>query len=434
MPKLVVASVQQQMRLFDSLEDFRKELNRFLYLARAKSAKLVVFPALSGVMAAGPQVEGFRMNLLRRADDRYRRQRTLWTRTRGALAGHTANLLKVSFRKGLADLVAADPFSLRAAYEDVFSALAHAYNVTIVAGSTYVADSTGVLRHQVSVFGPEGGVLGRHARLLLGPEDRGLAQPGHGWTVVDTPAGRLGIMIGEEALYPEVARILSYQGAELLVALGATTSEVGAAYIRQGAQARAQENQCFTLTSFLVGKNYLADTDNAASEFVGKSGIYAPLEMTPRYSGVMVEMGTADSEGLLTAELDPDALRSLWQTGVEPVRSRMPSRVFATYLPSIYASGRTLSESATGAAFAPVAPGQAARLAAPEPPEFPALNGRAAKSSAPQAQLESEALEGDYSDVSDEDEDLQVGGDADVEDETLDAEPDDQDESQTGNN
>ncbi len=56
MPKLVVASVQQQMRLFESLDEYRKELNRFLYLARAKGARLVVFPALTGVMAATPQV------------------------------------------------------------------------------------------------------------------------------------------------------------------------------------------------------------------------------------------------------------------------------------------------------------------------------------------------------------------------------------------
>ena len=41
MNKLTVACAQQQMRLFDSLESYRKELNRFLYMARAKGAQLI---------------------------------------------------------------------------------------------------------------------------------------------------------------------------------------------------------------------------------------------------------------------------------------------------------------------------------------------------------------------------------------------------------
>ena len=73
MAKLVVASAQQQMRLFDSPDGYRKELTRFLNMAHAKGAELLVFPAvLAGVMAASHKVEGFRMNLLKQADDRQR--------------------------------------------------------------------------------------------------------------------------------------------------------------------------------------------------------------------------------------------------------------------------------------------------------------------------------------------------------------------------
>ena len=69
MKNLVVASAQQQMRLFDSPDSYRKELTRFLYMARAKGAELIVFPGLAGVMAAAPLVEGFRVNLLKQAED-----------------------------------------------------------------------------------------------------------------------------------------------------------------------------------------------------------------------------------------------------------------------------------------------------------------------------------------------------------------------------
>jgi hypothetical protein len=66
--------------------------------------------------------------------------------------------------------------------------------------------------------------------------------------------------------------------------------------------------------------------------------------MTPRYSGVLVEMGTGEAEGLITAELDRDRLQELWENGVEPVRRRMPVNLFASYLPALYESRRTLAD------------------------------------------------------------------------------------------
>ena len=344
MTKLVVASVQQQMRLFDSPDSYRKELTRFLNMARAKGAELLVFPALTGVMAASHKVEGFRMNLLKQADDRQRGRGSVLARTRSALAGSTASLLGASFRKGFAGLLQADAAALAATYHEVFSESAKAYEITIVAGSAYLSDAEGVIRHRVTVFGRDGAVLGSHDKMILSPEDVGLATAGDTWQVVKTPVGRLGILLGEEALYPETGRVLAYQGADLLVTLAATDSEALAAYVRHGAIAQAQENRCFAMSSFLVGKNRLAHDETVGAGFVGRSGIYAPLEMTPRYSGVLVEMGTGEAEGLLTAELDRDRLQELWKNGVEPVRRRMPVNLFASYLPALYDSRRTLTE------------------------------------------------------------------------------------------
>ncbi len=350
MPKLVVASVQQQMRLFDSPESYRKELTRFLNMARAKGAELLVFPALTGVMAASHKVEGFRMNLLKQADDRQRGKGSIFARTRSALASNTASLLGANFRKGYTGLLQADAAGLAAAYEAVFSEAAKAYEITIVAGSAYLPDADGVIRHRATVFGPDGAALGVHDKLLLAPDEAGAVIAGESWRVVTTPVGRLGILLGEEALYPETGRVLAYQGADLLVTLAATPSEALAAYVRHGAIAQAQENRCFALSSFLVGKNRLAHDENAAAGFVGRSGIYAPLEMTPRYSGVLVEMGTSEAEGLITAELDRDRLQELWENGVEPVRRRMPVNLFASYLPALYSSRRTLADAWLGAA------------------------------------------------------------------------------------
>ena len=123
MDKLIVASAQQQMRLFDSSESYRKELTRFLHMARAKGAQIIVFPALSGVMAASHRVEGFRVELLKQAGERAQGKKSIWARTRGALASGTAALLGASFRRAVPDAPAAGPgrggWGLRAALRRV---------------------------------------------------------------------------------------------------------------------------------------------------------------------------------------------------------------------------------------------------------------------------------------------------------------------------
>ena len=201
-----------------------------------------------------------------------------------------------------------------------------------------------MIRHSASVFGADGGLLGRHDKTILSPEDDSIAQPGDAWHVIGTPVGLLGILFGEEALYPETGRILAYQGAELLITLGAIGDESLAAHVRHAAIARAQDNRSFGLSSFLVGRNYTAAEEGSAAVFLGKSGVYAPLEMTPRYSGLLVEMGTAEAEGLLTAELDREKLQWLWMHGSSPVRRDIPMELFGRYLPALYGSGRSLAE------------------------------------------------------------------------------------------
>lgn len=351
--KMIVACAQQQMRLFDSPDSFRREISRFLNMARAKGAQLAVFPPLSGVMATSPRVQGFSVGLLKQAAESQRRHGSFWSRTRGAVAEGTASLLGASYRRAFLELLRLDPSALAADYEGTFSELAKAYEIAIVAGSAYVPDAGGVIRNRVSVFGADGRELGRHDKMILSPEDAEIAQPGDAWHVIPTPLGGLGILFAEEALYPEAGRILAYEGADLLVVLGAIGDESLAAHVRHAAIARAQDNRCFAVTSFLVGRNYMAAEEGSAAAFQGRTGIYAPLEMTPRYSGVLVEIGTSDAEGLLTSELDRPKLQWLWDHGSFPVRREMPMALFGRYLPALYGSTLTLTDAWSHAGVTP---------------------------------------------------------------------------------
>jgi predicted amidohydrolase len=318
MESVTVATAQQQMRLFESPDDHRRELARFMQVAATKGAQIAVFPALSGVLAASPQLEGFRMRLLKRAAQG-RRQTSLLGRTRKALAGGTADLLKASFRQPYDALLAADPEAVAGAHAALFQELAQAYSMTVVAGSAYLPAEDGSFRHSALIFGPDGALLGRHDAVLLSPAEEAWVQPGEGWTAIETPVGRVGVLFGEEALYPEVGRDLMGQGTELLVVVCATSDDIVAAEVRLAAIARAQEDRCFALTSFAVGPDYLATQEDGLVMLAGRSGIYAPAELTPRYSGALVEMGASSTEGLLTVELNGPAL--------EELRERRPLRL-----------------------------------------------------------------------------------------------------------
>ncbi len=96
-----------------------------------------------------------------------------------------------------------------------------------------------------------------------------------------------------------------------------------------------QDNQLFGLVSFLVGPNELSRRQR--TPFVGKSAIFAPQELTPRYNGVLVEMGNQRSEGVLTAEWDFQALRDLWESSDTPVRQQVPPMQVKQLMATLYA-------------------------------------------------------------------------------------------------
>ncbi len=334
--KLVVACVQQRMRLPHTVDDFRNDLTRFMRAAQNKNARLVVFPELAGLMAALPLLGDVRSSMLKQADRGRRRHANFWQRVNGVLAGSVASAMRADLRISVAGLLDASATELWHSYTTVFGELAREFNVTIVAPSAYLPDPfDGVIRNLTGVFGANGELLGTQSKVLLHPEDEDLARAGSGWEVVPSDVGRLGIMIGSDVLYPEVGRLLAYQGAEVLICQGACPDPILYNKVRAGMLARMQDNQLFGLVSFLVGGNELSRRQR--SPFVGKSAIFAPQELTPRYNGVLVEMGNQRSEGVLTAEWDFQALRDLWESSDTPVRQQVPPMQVKQLMATLYA-------------------------------------------------------------------------------------------------
>ena len=114
-------------------------------------------------------------------------------------------------------------------YQMLFGGLAKEFGVTVVAGSIalpnpsvsqgHVQIGHGALYNASVVFAPDGLPLGDPQRQLYPIYDeRGFIQPGdeNSLSVVDTPAGRLGILIGSDSWYPDNYRKLNAKGAQLI--------------------------------------------------------------------------------------------------------------------------------------------------------------------------------------------------------------------------
>ncbi len=72
------------------------------------------------------------------------------------------------------------------------------------------------LFNTAALVGPDG-LIGRYRKTHLADEDRAWATPGdEGLLTFDLPFGRIGILIGYDALFPEAARSLALDGADLI--------------------------------------------------------------------------------------------------------------------------------------------------------------------------------------------------------------------------
>jgi predicted amidohydrolase len=93
------------------------------------------------------------------------------------------------------------------------AALADAY---LVAGLIERDARSGRLYNSAVLVGPDG-VVGTYRKLHLAAEDRAWATPGNlGLPTFDTPPGRIGMLLGYDALFPEAARSLALDGADII--------------------------------------------------------------------------------------------------------------------------------------------------------------------------------------------------------------------------
>src|SRR6201994_4468340 len=108
------------------------------------------------------------------------------------------------------------------------------------------------------------GVLGRHRKVHQPPGETGVYAAGGSFTAFDTPAGRVGMLIDYDKTFPEAARSLALDGAEIVACLSAWPTSITnrAPRMTQDRQARlfdlydqsrAAENQVVLASSNQTG-------------------------------------------------------------------------------------------------------------------------------------------------------------------------------------
>ena len=167
----------------------------------------------------------------------------------------------------------------------------------------------------------------------LTADERSWATAGNEWTVVDTPIGRIGLLIGHDASFPEAARVLALRGCDLIACPAAIKGRFSSSHagteveqpkpIPTGAdpyhwhhfRVRAGENNLFFA---------FANVADPACGYPGLSGVFGPDTFEfPRREAI-----AASGSGLATALVDTSNLDSVYPTNVvrrkDLVSMRMP--------------------------------------------------------------------------------------------------------------
>jgi len=214
----------------------------------------------------------------------------------------------------------------RRVHRATFSTLAARFGITLVAGSAIELGSDGCLYNVGYLYAPDGSERVRQLKTHLVP---GEVEMGYGVgeeiVVADTPAGRIAMPVCMDHTYFETARIAALRGADLLIDPSANNEYYNPYAQARGVWNRVQEVRTYGALCSGVGRV-------AGMVFQGRSGVYAPLGMTPAGDGLLAEAKTFDQEEVVFADLDYAALDAYRRR--EPLEFNVD--LYRRYLPGAY--------------------------------------------------------------------------------------------------
>ncbi len=198
---------------------------------------------------------------------------------------------------------------------------ANEHGVYIAFGLVTKEKVESILYNSAVMVGPDGDLIDVYNKVHLRGEERMAFREGFKLPVLETEIGAIGLMLGWDLAFPEVARSLALEGAELLCVMAnweADNIDEWRTYLR----ARAYENTLFIAGANRVGED-VTMTFGGESMVVGPRGqVYASLtdEVDPDPGRPL--------EGYSVARIDLDEVR----------RHREQFQILQSRQPTVYRS------------------------------------------------------------------------------------------------
>ena len=266
-----VATVQWQMRGISKIDEFEQQVEYWVDVAADYRSDFVVFPELFTLELLS--IESKKLGPVEAIDK---------------IAGYTERFCKFMER------------------------MAVSYNINIIGGSHPTKMDNGDIRNISYVFLRDGGVYTQE-KLHPTPSEREWwnIKGGYGANVIPTDCGPIGVMICYDSEFPEMARHLTNQGALMLFVPFCTDERRGYLRVRYCCQARAVENQCYVVTSGVVGN--LPNVENMDVHYA-ESAILTPSDFPFARDGVAADTAP-NTETIAIADLSIDDLLTSRQHG-----------------------------------------------------------------------------------------------------------------------
>jgi predicted amidohydrolase/GNAT superfamily N-acetyltransferase len=279
--KVRVASVQYQVRRIESFEEFAEGIEYFVETAFGYRADFVVFPEFT-TMQLLSQRELRNMPALEGIE---------------SLATMTERVL------------------------DLYVGLAKRYGINIVAGTHPMRQPDGSL-HNVCPLVLSDGRVEFQPKLHITPSEQNYwgIRGGGTLNVFHTPKAKVGILVCYDSEFPEAARHLADEGAEIVFVPYCTDDRQGYSRVRVCCQARAVENQFYVVTAGIVGN---LPSVAAMDIHYGRAAVFTPSDFEFARDGIQAE-ADGNVEMLLVTDLDINDLYRCRSSG--SVRPRMDRR------------------------------------------------------------------------------------------------------------
>ncbi|MBN1200983.1 MAG: carbon-nitrogen hydrolase family protein [Anaerolineae bacterium] len=191
------------------------------------------------------------------------------------------------------------------------------FGVHIAFGMVTKEKVESILFNSAVLVGPDGEMLGMYNKIHLRGEERMAFREGFRMPVIETEIGQVGLLLGWDLAFPEVARCLALEGAELLCVMAnweTTQMQEWRTYV----QARAFENSLFVAGANRVG-------EDVTLNFGGESMIVGPRGKT--YASLADEKDPESGqprEGYCVARIDLDEIRK-HREEYQTLQTRQPS-------------------------------------------------------------------------------------------------------------